>query len=101
MHVNGYHPLALPKTNAADVMIALQAVNKAYRTAAGDFWALQGVTLDIDPGEYVLIVGKSGAGKTTLTNMITGVDRLTSGEVLVSGVRVHHLGENEQALWRG
>jgi putative ABC transport system ATP-binding protein len=82
-------------------MITLHEVKKAYRTAAGDFWALQGITLEIQSGEYVLIVGKSGAGKTTLTNMITGVDRLTAGEVVVGGVQVHAMCENQQALWRG
>jgi putative ABC transport system ATP-binding protein len=76
-------------------------VKKAYHTPAGDFWALQEITLEINAGEYVLIVGKSGAGKTTLTNMVTGVDRLTQGEVVVSGMRVHDMSENDQALWRG
>lgn len=82
-------------------LIALDGVKKAYRTAAGDFYALQGVTLSVQPGEYLLIVGKSGAGKTTLMNMVTGVDRLTAGVVVVGGTRVHDLRENEQALWRG
>jgi putative ABC transport system ATP-binding protein len=63
--------------------------------------ALNRVDLDVAPGEFVAIVGKSGAGKTTLVNMVTGVDHVTSGEVHVDGVAVHSLGENELASWRG
>jgi putative ABC transport system ATP-binding protein len=47
------------------------------------------------------VIGKSGAGKSTLVNMITGVDRLTEGEVRVGGTSVHELDENRLALWRG
>lgn len=82
-------------------LISLKGVKKAYNNAAGEFWALRGIDLEIYPGEYLLIIGKSGAGKTTLVNMITGVDRLSDGEVEVGKARVHHMGENDQALWRG
>jgi len=47
------------------------------------------------------ILGKSGAGKTTLVNMLTGVDRLTQGEVWIKDTPVHSLDENRLALWRG
>ncbi len=87
--------------NPDSALIALQGVKKAYRTPAGDFWALQGIDLTVQPGEYLLMMGKSGAGKTTLVNMITGVDRLTEGTVRVGGVMVHEMDENKQALWRG
>ena len=53
------------------------------------------------PGEFLAIIGKSGAGKTTLINMITGVDHLTSGEVWVGQTAVHRLNEGQLALWRG
>ena len=98
MAENGFRPSDASQKVGSDAMILINQVKKAYRTAAGDFWALQGITLEILRGEYVLIVGKSGAGKTTLTNMVTGVDRLSAGEVLVGGTRVHDLGENQQAL---
>ena len=61
-------------------LIDLHQVVKAYITPAGNFIALDGVDLEIDRGEFVAVVGKSGSGKTTLINMITGIDRPTSGE---------------------
>ncbi len=86
-------------------LIELQNVAKVYSTAAGDFDALKGINLQVSAGEFVGIVGKSGAGKSTLLNMITGVDTLTSGEVLVnangSPVSVHKMEEDKIALWRG
>jgi putative ABC transport system ATP-binding protein len=85
----------------SEPLIRLRKVVKQYRTAAGELSALKGIDLDVHPGEFLAIVGKSGAGKTTLINMITGIDHLTSGEVWVGGVPVHRLSENELAVWRG
>jgi putative ABC transport system ATP-binding protein len=82
-------------------IIELSNVDKAYPTAAGTFYALRHINVCIYPAEFVCIVGKSGAGKTTLANMITGVDSLTAGEVLVNGVSVHTMNEDRLALWRG
>jgi putative ABC transport system ATP-binding protein len=82
-------------------IIQLRDVVKMYRTAAGDFAALKGVSAEFGQGEFVGIVGKSGAGKSTLVNMITGVDHITSGQVIVNGASVHELDENRMALWRG
>ena len=86
-------------------LIEMRDVVKVYSTAAGDFTALKGINVQVGKGEFVGIIGKSGAGKSTLLNMITGVDKLTSGEVLVntSGapVSIHRMSEDEIALWRG
>ncbi len=86
-------------------LVEMQDVVKVYSTAAGDFTALRGVSLRVQPGEFLGIIGKSGAGKSTLLNMISGVDDLTSGRVIVRAdgrqVDVHALNENELALWRG
>ena len=83
----------------------MKNVVKVYSTAAGEFAALKGVNLQVGAAEFVGIVGKSGAGKSTLLNMITGVDDLTSGEVIVnsndSPVSIHNLSEDNIALWRG
>lgn len=82
-------------------LIQLRDVKKAYKTAAGDFYALRGVDAEIYPGELVGVLGKSGAGKTTLVNMITAVDHLTAGEIRVGDTAVHKLNENQAADWRG
>jgi putative ABC transport system ATP-binding protein len=82
-------------------LIRLRQVVKRYHTAAGDFTALRGIDLDVYPGEYLGIIGKSGAGKTTLINMLTGVDHVTEGEVWIDGTSIHRLDENRLALWRG
>jgi ABC-type lipoprotein export system ATPase subunit len=82
-------------------LIELQGVHKAYKTAVGDYPALQGIDLRINAGEFVSVIGKSGSGKTTLINMITGIDRPTSGQVWVNQTPVHSLSESQMARWRG
>jgi len=84
-----------------DPFIQLRGVKKIYRNASGDFPALRGIDLDIRPGEFIGILGKSGAGKTTLANLITAVDHVTEGEIRIGGVDVHLLNENQAAAWRG
>jgi len=85
----------------ADALIRLNDVVKVYDTGEVPFTALRGVNLDVQPGEFVGLIGKSGSGKTTLINMITGIDHPTSGEVVVGGTPVHGLSENSLAIWRG
>ena len=82
-------------------LIELKDVTKTYHTIAGDFSALKSVDISIDSGEFVAIVGKSGSGKTTLINVLTGIDRPTSGEVHIAGTPVHDLDEGQLAVWRG
>jgi putative ABC transport system ATP-binding protein len=94
-------PLLMPENIQTTPLIRLRNLEKSYKTAAGDFKALKGINLDVYPGEFVGIVGKSGAGKTTLVNMITGVDHMTKGEVWVNDTPIHKLNENQLALWRG
>lgn len=88
-------------TNPDAPIIDLRDVHKYYKTAVGDFHALNSIDLQINTGEFVSIIGKSGSGKSTLLNMITGIDKPSSGEVLVNGTAVHLLNENRMARWRG
>lgn len=89
------------KLQPTKALIDLAGVMKSYQTAAGEFIALKRVDLQVNAGEFVAVVGKSGSGKSTLTNMITGIDRPTRGEVYINGTPVHTLRENQIASWRG
>jgi len=82
-------------------VVLLEKVDKVFHTRAGPFKALRGVDLTVNAGEFVAVVGPSGSGKSTLINMITGIDRPTTGEVYVAGERLTKMSENRVAKWRG
>jgi len=82
-------------------LIELQQVVKIFRTPAGDFSALRGIDISIQAGEFVTVVGKSGSGKSTLINMLTGIDRPTSGDIRVENTHLQQLSEDKLAVWRG
>ena len=84
-----------------DALIDLRAVTKTYESDAGPCHALRGIDLQVRSGEFVAVVGKSGSGKSTLINLITGIDRATSGELYVAGTPIHRLSEDRLAVWRG
>ncbi len=91
-----------PATDAAaSHLIDLRGVVKDYVTDAGAFRALDTIDLQVDPGEFVAVVGRSGCGKSTLMNMITGIDRATDGVVRVAGQDLAVLSEGKVAEWRG
>lgn len=79
----------------------LNQVTKTFETEAGSFQALRGIDLIIHQGEFVAITGRSGSGKSTLLNVLTGIDRPTSGELTVCGAEIGALDENGLAIWRG
>ena len=83
------------------VLIELSGVHKVYRNGKLEYPALRGVDLAIEDGDMVAIVGPSGSGKSTIMNMITGIDRATSGAVTVDGQRIDQMSEEELAVWRG
>jgi putative ABC transport system ATP-binding protein len=99
--------IATRSTNGAarglpgNALIQLNNVNKAYQTPVGEFVALRGINLAIGRGEFVAVVGKSGSGKSTLINMITGIDRPSSGEIYIENTPIHNLAEGPMAEWRG
>ena len=82
-------------------LVDLREVVKTYQGSAGTFTALKGVDLQVETGAFVSIIGKSGSGKSTLINVITGIDRPSSGKVIVDHVQVHMLNEEQIAIWRG
>ena len=98
---NGRASMPEGQRNHAQPLIRVENLIKTYQTGAGPFDALKGINLEVYPGEYVGVIGKSGAGKTTLINMISGIDLITSGDVYVNGTAVHELKEDQMARWRG
>jgi putative ABC transport system ATP-binding protein len=94
-------PVAAPQVRNGPPLIRLVDVVKAYQTPAGQFMALRGINLEIGRGEFVAVVGKSGSGKSTLINMITGIDRPTSGAIYIGDTAIHELREGPMAEWRG
>ena len=82
-------------------LIELRNVTRTYPTAGGSFTALADVTLTIDAGEFVVVVGQSGSGKSTLLGMLSGIDRPTAGEVFVAGTALHSMPERAMSAWRG
>ena len=82
-------------------LIDLRRVFKSYETGAGEVPVLKDINLQVGGGEFVGIVGPSGSGKSTLINMVTGIDRPTSGDVWVAGQRLNDMSENKLAQFRG
>jgi ABC-type lipoprotein export system ATPase subunit len=85
----------------AQPLIQIKNLRKVYQTPAGDFTAVNGINVEVQRGEFVAIIGKSGSGKSTFINMITGIDRPTSGEIVIDGAPVHTFNEAQMAAWRG
>jgi putative ABC transport system ATP-binding protein len=82
-------------------LITMRQVAKTYETPAGSFAALTGIELSIARGEFLAIVGKSGSGKSTLINLLTGIDRASTGSISVAGESVTGRSESQLAAWRG
>ncbi|WP_297489081.1 ABC transporter ATP-binding protein [Thermococcus sp.] len=79
-------------------MIEVRNLTRHYEF--GNVMALKGINLTFEDGRFYVIAGASGSGKTTLLNILSGVDRPTSGEVLVDGIRIHSLKEKELRRYR-
>lgn len=88
-------------SSIAKPLIELRSVVKVYESLAGSVIALSGIDLQVFQGEFLVVTGKSGSGKTTLVNMLTGLDRSTSGEIWVNGEPLHRFGPEKAARLRG
>ena len=81
-------------------MIELEGIKKAYNMGNVEVSALRGVDMRVDAGEFVAIMGPSGSGKSTLLNMIGLLDAPTSGNIVIDGVDVSSLDENDRSDFR-
>ena len=81
-------------------LIQISQLYKSYHRDTLEIPVLRNINLKIPEGEFVAFMGPSGSGKTTLLNLIAGIDKPTSGEILIGGVDVAALNETELASWR-
>jgi len=86
--------------SVAEPIVRIRELVKEYRRGAEVVRVLEGLSLDIDRGDFVALMGPSGSGKSTLLNLIGGLDRPTSGSLEIDGLRVDELGEAALARWR-
>ena len=83
-----------------ELIISAQAIHKTYDTGTVKVHALRGIDLMVKRGEMVAIMGPSGCGKTTLLNCLSGLDEIESGQVLIDGVVLHDLPDDERSEYR-
>jgi putative ABC transport system ATP-binding protein len=81
-------------------IVEARTVDKVYDTGRVEVHALRGVSFSVAPGEMVAIMGPSGSGKTTLLNCLSGLDRIDAGEVLIDGVELSSLSDEERTDYR-
>ena len=87
--------------NGNSPIVQVQDVVKKFPVGNSEITILKGISFTVADGEFVSIVGPSGNGKSTLLNMITGIDRPSQGQVVVGGNTVSKMSENALARWRG
>lgn len=81
-------------------LIEVVEVTKVYASGEETIRPLDGVSLSVERGDFVSLMGASGSGKSTLLNLVAGIDRVTSGEVVVDGVDITKLSRGRLADWR-
>ena len=87
-------------SNSTQLIIRIQDVHKSYPMGDDEIPVLKGISFGVQAGTFVAIVGPSGNGKSTLLNMITGIDHPTTGQVVVANHHLHTMNENQLASWR-
>ncbi|MFA6755479.1 MAG: ABC transporter ATP-binding protein [Bacilli bacterium] len=83
-----------------NILIKITGATKTYGKGEGQVYALKGVDLEVKKGELLVILGNSGSGKSTLLNLIGGMERPTSGTILVNGIDVAKLNDKDLTLYR-
>lgn len=81
-------------------IIELKGVSKIYKTGEKEYKALDNIDLNITKGEFVVVLGPSGAGKSTLLNIIGGMDKVTSGKIIVDGKDISNYSDKQLTDYR-
>ncbi|MFM8765365.1 MAG: ABC transporter ATP-binding protein, partial [Spartobacteria bacterium] len=81
-------------------MVSLQNVTRIYSSGTGEVRALDGVSLNLETGDFATITGPSGCGKSTLLNLLGGLDHPTTGEIRVAGIPLHNASESALTNYR-
>lgn len=82
------------------IILQAEKLYKEYKTSSGAVNALNGVDLSIEKGLFYAIIGRSGSGKSTLLHVLSGLDRPTSGKVLIDGVDMFSFSDEKMAIFR-
>jgi len=91
----------LPEQSSRTPAILVSALTKSIQTATHSVDILRGIDFDVQPGEFVAIMGPSGSGKSTLLGLLAGLDSPTSGKIMLDGEDITGLDEDRMAVLRG
>ena len=83
-----------------ETLVTIDNIRKVYKRDAFEVPVLNGISLEVDRGDFLALMGPSGSGKTTLLNLIAGIDRPTSGRIVVDGKEISKFNETALATWR-
>lgn len=82
------------------IILSARDIHKVYHTSSGDVPALNGVSYDFEKGLFYAIIGRSGSGKSTLLHILSGLDRPTSGQVMIDGKDICNMNDEQMAIFR-
>lgn len=91
---------ALETQSRLDTLIRLKGVEKTFRRGPEEIHVLAGLNLDVPRSDFLALMGPSGSGKSSLLNLIGGLDRATQGEIEIEGVRIDQMSDRQLAAWR-
>jgi len=83
-----------------EAIIDIKNVTKVYKVGSERITALDGVSLQIQKGEFCCLLGTSGSGKSTLLNVMAGIEKLTSGDIIIRNRKINKMSENQLSIFR-
>ena len=87
--------------NPAEPLVCVEAITKTISNKAGEISILEAITFSVPANSLFAINGPSGSGKSTLLNILTGIDRPSTGRILFAGQEIRKMSENQLSKWRG